>query len=136
METPNTCLNQARIGGAVVNSVRHSWAAVVCGLLALLGFAQPGSAQIPFLRYSFDEATGPALDTSGKDTQANGTFMGTGTRTTTTPGGYPGGAFDAGAGGGGYISAGDADKLDGLQKFTLTAWIRLYGQPANRSAEE
>lgn len=103
----------------------------LAGLLICLGLAQKGSAQIPLLRYSFDEVTGPALDTSGKDLQANGTFSGTGTRTTTTPGGYPEGAFDAGTGGGGFITAGDADKLDALQKFTLTAWIRLYGTPVN-----
>jgi len=93
--------------------------------------AQSASAQTLLLRYSFDEATGAAVDTSGRANQSNGTLAGTGTRTTTTPGGYPGAAFDAGSGGGGYIDAGDVDKLDGLQKFTITAWIRLYGTPAN-----
>lgn len=86
------------------------------------------------LRYSFDEAssgTNTVLDTSGVTNQSNGTFFGTGTRTSNTPGGFGVAAFDAGTGGGGYIDAGDVDKLDGLSKITITFWLRLYGPPAN-----
>ena len=131
MNNPNPHYPRSRIGDALAKATPRSALATACGLLVLVGAAQTVSAQIPYLRYSFDEASGPALDTSGKDAQANGTFVGTGTRTSITPGGYPGAAFDTGTGGGGYIDAGDADKLDGLQKFTLTAWLRLYGTPVN-----
>jgi autotransporter-associated beta strand protein len=130
MKHPHPNLIRSRVADALAKTARFSLAAA-CGLLVLVGLAEPGSAQSLALRYSFDEATGAAVDTSGKVVPANGTFSGTGTRTTLTPGGYPGAAFDAGSGGGGYIDAGDVDKLDGLQKLTVTAWIRLYGTPAN-----
>ena len=131
MKTPNSRHTRSRLGEALAKSVSRSSLATACGLLVLVGTAQSGSAQSLALRYTFDEASGPAVDTSGKDAQANGTFSGTGARTTTTPGGYPGAAFDAGSGGGGYIDAGDADKLDAPAKLTITAWIRLYGNPNN-----
>ena len=134
MKTPNDKSTHSRIGDVLARSVRQSRLAAICGLLAVLGLALPGSAQTNLLRYTFDEATSgttAALDMSGSSPQANGTFSGTGTRTTTTPGGYPTAAFDAGTGGGGFIDAGNVGKIDGLSKFTITAWIRLYGAPVN-----
>lgn len=103
-------------------------------LLGLAGLAWPAAAQNLLMRYTFDEAasgTTAAVDSSGVANQGNGTFSGTGTRTSNTPGSFGVAAFDAGSGGGGYIDAGDVDKLDGQQKLTITAWIRLYGAPAN-----
>jgi hypothetical protein len=83
------------------------------------------------LRYDFDESssgTTAALD-SGTAPPAPGTFNLGATRTGNTPAGASLGALDAVVDG--YVSGGDADKLDGLSNLTLTAWINLQGAPAN-----
>lgn len=136
MNTPNANLSNSRIGGGLAKPVRRASLAAACGLLVLLGATQPGAAQTLLLRYTFDEATsgtGTAYDSSGATPEADGTFQGTATRTTTTVGPTPVAAVDV-VSSSGYITAGDVDKLDGLQKITLTAWIRLYGNPANGQA--
>ena len=133
MITSNTNLTRSRIGELLVKSVRQTRLAAICGLLAFVGLVQSGAAQTLLLRYSFDEATsgtGKALDSSGVAPESDGTFQGTATRTTTTIGGTPVAAVDVGSTTG-YIDAGDVDKIDGLSQLTMTAWIRLYGDPTN-----
>ena len=57
--------------------------------------------------------------------------MGSATRTNNTPGGFSAGALDLTAAGAGiYVDGGDADKLDGLPDFTLSAWINLQALPS------
>lgn len=81
------------------------------------------------LRYSFDEVSGVALD-SGATPTANGTFGGTSTRVTSTPGGAPGYAMSTNGGAiTSYVTGGDADKLDGLTKLTVCGWINLQANP-------
>jgi autotransporter-associated beta strand protein len=136
MKTSYALRAYSRIGDALASPVPHASLAAVCGLLVMLGLVQPGAAQTLLLRYSFDEATsgtGAAYDSSGAAPQSNGTFQGTATRTTTTIGGTPVAAVDVGSPTG-YIDAGDVDKIDGLSQLTLTAWIRLYGDPVNGEA--
>jgi hypothetical protein len=97
---------------------------------AAAAFALAGSAQGATLltQWTFDEATSgttPAIDT-GAPPASNGTFMGGATRTTDTPGGFSTAALDLNTPGAGtYLTAGDADEVDGLTSFTLTTWLNL-----------
>ena len=106
----------------------------IFGVAAFLLAAHSTPAQTLLLNYNFDEAssgTTPALDL-GAAPAAPGTFAGTATRTGNTPGGFSLGALDlTGTTSPDHVSAGDADKLDGLGQFTLTGWINLQGSPAN-----
>jgi hypothetical protein len=112
-----------RFGKFVVSSV----------LLSVCAVAPAFSATL-LLRYNFDEAAignAPATDSGALGPASPGTFMGGATRTGDTPGGFSLGALDLLAPGGGtFVDAGDADKLDGLNAFTLTAWINLQDIPA------
>jgi hypothetical protein len=106
------------------------WATIVAVGLAV-GLGTQNSSAAPLLKYTFDEAssgTTAALDT-GTGIAANGTFALGATRTSNTPGSGSLGALDAVIDG--YVSGGDADKLDGLSTATFTAWINLQGAPAN-----
>lgn len=104
--------------------------AMGCALgVSLAGTTSVNAAPIPLLHYTFDEASGPALD-SGSGDAANGTFSGSATRTTDTPGALPGRALSIAGGTTDYVTSGDANKLDQLQQFTLTTWINLRGGPA------
>jgi len=105
------------------------WVGVVAGLLCL---PHAGLGQTLLLRYTFDEAasgTGTAYDSSGASPQSNGTFASPGTRIAPGAGGVGIAAMSTGSGG--YVSAGASSKLDGLTKFTLTAWINLQSNPGN-----
>jgi hypothetical protein len=86
-------------------------------------------SQTPLLHYTFDEASGNALD-YGSGTAADGAYISPATRTTDTPAGYSDGALNA-VPANAYLTTPDADKLDGLGPLTLTAWINLQGNPAN-----
>jgi ELWxxDGT repeat protein len=86
------------------------------------------------LRYSFDEASSgatPALD-SGTSPAANGTFVGSATRTGNSPGGISTGSLDLtpGTNLNNYVSDGNAGKVDDLQAMTATFWINLQGNPS------
>ena len=120
----------SHVARVCLSKLAFCFASVLAGLWCL---PQSGSAQTNLLRYTFDEATSgttAALDKSGSSPQANGTFSGTGTRTTPGAGGVGVAAFDTGASGG-YIDGGNIAKLNGLQKFTLTAWVNLKAAPVN-----
>lgn len=91
------------------------------------------SGQTLLLRYTFDEADSGSADAvdSGGAPPAPGLFVGA-TRIANTPGGFSKGAIDltgAAAGNLKYVHGGDAAKLDGLETFTLTAWINVQGVP-------
>lgn len=106
-------------------------------LSAIFGLAcvWSGSAQTLLLRYTFDESASGAAEAvdSGAPPAAPGVFRGA-TRIGTTPGGHSKGAVDfTGALGPDnlkYIEGGDAAKLDGLETFTLTAWINVQDVPS------
>lgn len=87
------------------------------------------SAQTPLLRYTFDEASGNALDI-GTAPAANGTFEGGALRTANTPGGFSASALDLSAANT-YLTTADPDKLDALSQLTLTAWVNLQGSPVH-----
>lgn len=78
----------------------------------------------PLLRYSFDEASGDALD-SGTAPQTSAALLGGATRSTDTPGGF-GQSLDL-RNDDTYAHAleGDADDLDGLGQLTLTTWLKV-----------
>lgn len=113
-------------------SVWRLWA-VLASLTALAGFS-PLAAQTLLLRYNFDEADNGAADAadSGAAPAAAGTLVGT-RRIGTTPGAFSKGGIDtSGAATNNlkYVSGGDAAKLDGLETFTLTAWINVQDTPS------
>jgi len=85
------------------------------------------------LRYDFDEdavGNAPALD-RGTGLPAPGALVGGATRVNDTPGAFSLAALDLRTPGGGtFVDGGDADKLDGLSAFTLTAWVNLQDIPA------
>lgn len=105
----------------------HRLLAALCCLGLAVAFVQTSSATL-LLQYTFDEASGDALDT-GAAPAADGAFMNNATRTANTPGNVSAGALDMftvpSAGAGNYVTAGDVDKLDGLSAFTLTTWLNL-----------
>ncbi len=119
---------------------RTCLAAVPAGFLALflaltaLAFTANAAMR---LHYTFDEVSGPALDTSGVAPTANGTFTANATRTAlgSTPSGS-GYALDLTGNGAvnnwvGVTAVNGGSKLDAMQKFTLTIWVNMRGTPAN-----
>jgi hypothetical protein len=92
------------------------------------------SAATLLLHYTFDESNNgsePAADL-GASPAAPGSFLGTAVRTANTPNSTSLGALDlTSTSTPDYVTAGDADKLDGLEQLTLTAWINLQGAPVN-----
>ena len=100
-------------------------------LLYLISMIQSASGAL-LLRYNFDEASSgslPALDTGGLP-PAPGTFAGAAERTGNTPGNFSLGALDIDQPNS-FVTAGDADKLDGLSQFTLAGWVNLQGVPGH-----
>ena len=101
-------------------------------LASAFAYAAPAGAQTLLLHYNFDEASSgnaPANDL-GSGTPAPGAFVGSATRTSNTPGNFSTGALNLTASASaslGYVTAGDADKLDGLSHFTLSTWLNLQG---------
>ncbi|MEI8043740.1 MAG: LamG-like jellyroll fold domain-containing protein, partial [Verrucomicrobiota bacterium] len=91
--------------------------------LLLAGVAARGDL---VLRYSFDEASGPALD-GGKTPAADGTLVGAAAR-------LPNGSDQAlnlnFAGATNYVSGGNPGKLNGLTNITLVTWLNLQAAPA------
>ena len=98
-----------------------------CILAAILLYACPAQASL-LVRYTFEEASGPALDT-GSAPASDGTFSGSAVRTGNTPNGT-GSALNVNfAGTTTYLSCGNPDKLNNLTNFTLTAWMNLQANP-------
>ena len=79
----------------------------------------------PLLWYTFDEASGNALDT-GDAPAADATLNGGATRSSNTPSGL-GSSLDLRDDASTYAHAlaGDANKLDGLSGLTLTTWLNV-----------
>ena len=83
------------------------------------------TAQDLLIHYSFDEESGVAID-SGTGTTANGLFGADATRSPDTPGERGGFSLDLRAEGAkSILSAGDVSKVDTLEAFTLTTWLKL-----------
>jgi hypothetical protein len=83
------------------------------------------AAAAPLLQYTFDEASGNALDT-GDAPASDASLLGGATRSSSTPGGF-GNSLDLrdDASTHAHALAGDANKLDGLGAFTLTTWLNV-----------
>ena len=96
--------------------------AAVFALTATAGLA---SAQTPLLHWSFDEPSGPVLD-SGAPPAANGELAGGASRSTNTPGGF-GYSVDLRDDAATYahVLGPAASKLNGLTQFTLTTWLNV-----------
>lgn len=95
--------------------------------LLMLAGASSASAALQ-LQYTFDEPSGPALNT-GAAMAANGTLQGGAVRTGNTPSGV-GSAVDLitneATGGYAHVNTdGDVQQLDGMSRFTLSTWINL-----------
>lgn len=104
--------------------MRHNRSALAL-LLCLLVAIGNVSAQDLLIRYDFEEESGPALD-SGSSPAANGALGPDTLRTTDTPGGASKFALDLSAEGtSAFLNAGDVAKVDTLESFTLTTWIKL-----------
>lgn len=95
-----------------------------CLTLLLIAGVGNWAAAAPLLHYTFDEASGDALD-SGSAPQTSATLTGGATRSSDTPGGF-GQSLDL-RNDNPYAHAleGDAADLDGLGQLTLTTWLKV-----------
>lgn len=106
--------------------------ATATALLFMIG-AQSALPQELLLRYTFDESDSGSANAAdlGAAPAAPGVFVGA-ARIGNAPGGFSKGALDltgATADSLKYVTGGDAEKLDGLEAFTLTAWINVQDVP-------
>ena len=98
-------------------------------MTACLAGLAPGA---PVLRFTFDEASGDALDT-GAAPPASATFVGGATRSTDTPSGS-GMSLDLRSDSPyAYLVGSDAAKLNDLPSLTLTTWLKVESYPSNPS---
>jgi hypothetical protein len=119
-------------------TVRKTTALAAAAFAALAGVPAV-AAPVPVLRYTFDDSAATDLVAPA----ANGTLV-PGTTgagfVTNTPSGtgraYSTGNGSDGTADAGYISAGDAAKLDALPAVTVTAWINLQANPATTTVVE
>jgi PEP-CTERM motif len=82
-------------------------------------------------RYTFDEASGDALDTGTVAPPANGVFEALATRSADTPSGT-GSSLDLSADGlTSFVNMGDPAKVDTLSQFTMSTWLKLSDLNAN-----
>lgn len=82
-------------------------------------------AQELLIRYTFDEADGPAMDT-GAGVMTTGTLGSATGRTSNTPGMISPSALDLTAEGtDSFLNGGNATEVDTLEAFTLTTWLFL-----------
>jgi hypothetical protein len=82
-----------------------------------------GSAQ-PVLRYTFDEASGNALD-SGQAPLTDAAFVGGATRSSDTPSGTGSSLDMRSEAPYAHLLGTDAEDLDGLSALTLTTWLKV-----------
>jgi hypothetical protein len=105
---------------------------------ALASSYSVASAQL--LRYTFDEASGNAIDT-GSAPLSDGTFEGGAVRSSDTPSGS-GFSLDmrteSGVPGepGAHLLGGDPADLDGLETLTLTTWLKVEAYPSTGSGNK
>lgn len=84
----------------------------------------------PLLQYSFNEPNGQTIDT-GTGTPANGTLMNAAVRSSDTPSGTGSSVnFNVTEPPAAHVLSSDADKLDGLDKLTLTTWLKVSSYPS------
>ncbi|HEX6963993.1 MAG TPA: LamG-like jellyroll fold domain-containing protein [Lacipirellula sp.] len=82
------------------------------------------SAAAPLLQWTFDEASGNALDTG--DAPANdGVLTGGAVRSSNTPSGFGSSVDLRNDSPYAHVLGGDAAKLDGLSALTLTTWLNV-----------
>ena len=100
--------------------------------LLWISTCSPVVAQELLVRYTFDESSGPAIDTVVGDA-SNGTLGSETARTTNTPGMASPFAVDLTAPGThSFVNGGDSLKVDVLESFTLTTWLLLEGLNADQ----
>jgi hypothetical protein len=92
-----------------------------------LAVASSASAALQ-LQYTFDEASGDAVDT-GVGTPANGQLLGGAVRSSNTPSGT-GSSIDLVDAPYAHVLEGDASKLDGLGAITVSTWLNLRDYPS------
>jgi hypothetical protein len=93
---------------------------------ALASSYSVASAQL--LRYTFDEASGNAIDT-GSAPNVDGTFEGGATRSSDTPSGT-GSSLDMRTEAPvAFLLGGDPTDIDGLEMLTLTTWLKVEAYP-------
>src|SRR5690606_2559303 len=109
------------------NALRFA-AVLAIGALATLATSTV-SAQTLLLRYSFDEAEGPALDT-GSGIASPGTLQGGAARSSNTPSGTGSSISFLNDSPYAHVLGEDADKLDQLSQFTLTTWLNVNAYPS------
>jgi hypothetical protein len=107
---------------------------IFLGLIAVAACSTV-TAQQPALRYTFDEASGNALD-SGAAPLTDATFEGGATRSTDTPSGT-GMSLDLRTDSPyAHLLSSDATDLDGLAALTLTTWLKVEDYPGAGSANK
>jgi PEP-CTERM motif len=108
--------------------VRSSLVAAV-GVAGLVGFQSQADAVL-VAQYTYDEASGNALDT-GAAPAADGVFQALATRSADTPSGA-GSSLDLSADGlTSFVSMGNATKVGSLSQFTMSTWLKLSDLNAN-----
>lgn len=108
-----------------------NWATVVALGLGV-GLSAQVSSAAPLLRYSFDEASGPALDT-GTGTPDNGALMGGAVRSANTPSGAGSSIDFTTESTYAHVLGSDAAKLDGNNQLTLITWLNVSTYPSGNN---
>ncbi len=108
---------------------RGAGLSLAAAVVGLVGVQAPAEAAL-VARYTYDEASGNALDT-GAAPAADGVLQANATRSADTPSGT-GFSLDMTADGlESYVSMGDPAKVDTLSQFTMTTWLKLSDLNAN-----
>ncbi len=103
----------------------------LCGLFAVAAISIPSYGAL-VVHYTFDEASGPAINQGTAGAAANGTFNGAATRSNNTPSGLGYSLDTNGGSASDYLTAGDVEAIDAIGgKFTLVAWINLQADPSD-----
>lgn len=110
-------------------SRRGAGLTLAAAVVGLVGLQSPAEAAL-VARYTFDEASGNALDT-GAAPAADGVLQPTATRSSDTPSGSGSSLDMRVAGLDSYVSMGDPAKVDTLSQFTLSTWLKLEDLNAN-----
>ncbi len=116
----SSCVGKGYVRGTLVAAV------AVAGLVGIQSSAQA----VLVAQYSFDEASGNALDT-GVAPAADGVLEALAARSADTPSGS-GSSLDLSADGiTSFVNMGDPAKVDTLGQFTMSTWLKLSDLNAN-----
>jgi hypothetical protein len=113
----------------MIRSCIAGWAAVL-SVMGLVLVAVPSSRGALLVRYGFDEPSGNALDT-GTGAPANGQLLDGATRSNNTPSGSGRSLDLTNDDPNALVLDGDADKLDGLTKMTVSTWLNVSAYPGD-----